>query len=299
MVFIPSPSTDPDAILAAVRHAVKAAGGKRVSLRSFVASSGIPLADVFRHYARWEDAIRAAGFDFRPVNELIAPQLLLADWGALARALQKLPSKSDYRARGKYSTRTLELRFGSWSAIPGAFLKYADAVPEWADLKMLIPKLNGKTGRPNRTSYTHGSQRKQPATRTRVRRAPSWAKRSCSGPIYGAPLDFGALRHAPVNEDGVIFLFGMMAERLGFLVEALRPNFPDCDAKRKINASEWQRVRIEFEYESRNFRDHGHDAAGCDLIVCWAHNWLECPVEVLALGEEIARMTNGSPCYGV
>ena len=99
-------------------------------------------------------------------------------------------------------------------------------------------------------------------------------------------LDSGALRHAPVNESGVILLFGMLAERLGFIVDAVRVNFPDCEAIRKIGPDKWERMRIEFEYESRNFKTHKHDAAGCDLIVCWTHNWPECPVEVLALKEK-------------
>jgi hypothetical protein len=42
-------------------------------------------------------------------------------------------------------------------------------------------------------------------------------------------------------------------------------------------------VKIEFEKESRNFLRHGHLPSGCDLIVCWVHNWPECPVEVIEL----------------
>ena len=29
-----------------------------------------------------------------------------------------------------------------------------------------------------------------------------------------------------------------------------------------------ERVRIEFEYQSKSFIDHGHDATQCDIIVC-------------------------------
>jgi hypothetical protein len=46
-------------------------------------------------------------------------------------------------------------------------------------------------------------------------------------------------------------------------------------------------VRIEFEFRSRTFRDHGHDPDGCDLIVCWEHNWPECPLEVVELRKVI------------
>jgi hypothetical protein len=29
------------------------------------------------------------------------------------------------------------------------------------------------------------------------------------------------------------------------------------------------RIRAEFEYRSGNFITHGHDPAGCDMVVCW------------------------------
>jgi len=52
---------------------------------------------------------------------------------------------------------------------------------------------------------------------------------------------------------------------------------------RKIDDQHWQLVKIEFERESRNFLRHGHLPSGCDVIVCWVHNWPECPVEVIEL----------------
>ena len=93
------------------------------------------------------------------------------------------------------------------------------------------------------------------------------------------------MRHEPVNEQGVVFLFGMVARELGYLVEAVQPGYPDCDAKRRIGDGKWQPVRVEFDYESRSFREHGHPVNGCDVIVCWRHNWPDCPpqLEVLEL----------------
>ena len=29
---------------------------------------------------------------------------------------------------------------------------------------------------------------------------------------------------------------------------------------------------------------------GCDLIVCWRHNWPECPLEVLELSEAVKKI---------
>jgi hypothetical protein len=93
----------------------------------------------------------------------------------------------------------------------------------------------------------------------------------------------GPLAYAPVNEMGVVFLFGVMAQQLGFVVHRLQTEFPDCEAMRRVGDERCQLVRIEFEFESRNFLKHMHEASGCDLIVCWRHNWPECPLEVLEL----------------
>jgi hypothetical protein len=55
---------------------------------------------------------------------------------------------------------------------------------------------------------------------------------------------------------------------------------------------QWQRVRIEFEFESRNFRAHKHNPDGCDVIICWVHNWPECPanIEVVELSKLVRDM---------
>jgi len=113
-------------------------------------------------------------------------------------------------------------------------------------------------------------------------------------PTYGDPIDFRGLRHEPVNEQGVVFLFGMVAKELGYMVEAVQTGYPDCEAKRQIGPGKWQRVRIEFEYESRNFRDHGHPVEGCDVIVCWRHNWKEFPesLEILELRSVIKNLAS-------
>jgi hypothetical protein len=111
-------------------------------------------------------------------------------------------------------------------------------------------------------------------------------------PTYGQPMDFRGLRHEPVNEQGVVLLFGMVAKELGYTVEGVQSGFPDCEAKRQIAPERWQRVHLEFEFESRNFRDHGHSPAGCDVIVCWRHNWPDCPpqIEILELSSLIKSL---------
>ena len=107
-------------------------------------------------------------------------------------------------------------------------------------------------------------------------------------PVMGEPFDRSPMTNAPVNELGVMVLFGMVAARLGLQVESVQGKFPDCVAKRMVAPGKWQHLRIEFEYESKNFYLHGHDPNGCDMIVCWKHNWKECPAEIEVI--ELSRL---------
>jgi hypothetical protein len=108
-------------------------------------------------------------------------------------------------------------------------------------------------------------------------------------PVMGPPFHWCALSNAPVNELGVVLLFGMLAGELGFQIEAVWGRYPDIEAKRQIRPGKWQRVKIEAEYESRNFAQHGHKPEDCDIIVCWKHNWAKCPkhIEVIELSKVV------------
>lgn len=81
---------------------------------------------------------------------------------------------------------------------------------------------------------------------------------------------------APVNEMGVVCLFTEWARKHHVRIETIRSNFPDCIAWVKAGGQE-RRVRIEFEFRSSNFKAHRHAPGGCDWIVCWEHDWADCP----------------------
>jgi hypothetical protein len=110
-------------------------------------------------------------------------------------------------------------------------------------------------------------------------------------PLLGAPMPCPAMAFEPVNEMGVMVLFSMMAHQLGFVIESVQAAFPDCEAKIEVEPGRWQHFRIEFEYKSRGFKQHGHDPNQCDLIVCWRHNWKNCPpnIQVLELSKLVAQ----------
>lgn len=96
--------------------------------------------------------------------------------------------------------------------------------------------------------------------------------------IVGKLIDFRGLVYAPVEENGVIFLFSKITADLNMHIETIRKGFPDCIAKKYIGKSKWEEINIEFEFKSSDFKRHGHiesmkKGAKCDMIVCWEHDW--------------------------
>jgi len=217
------------------------------------------------------------------MNVRLEDSELLKDWGEIVRANRAIPARRAYRRVGKYDPRTLERRFGPWSSLPEVFLNFSKDNSEWADVVALLPVPVLK--------QEHGSNHAlaSPILPKKTRHVPLRDRAT-----YGNPTHFRGLRHEPINEQGVVLLFGMLAKELGYVIEAVQTGFPDCEAKRRIAPERWQRVNIEFEFESRNFRDHGHPATGCDVIVCWRHNWDECPghIEIVELSNVIKSLAD-------
>lgn len=112
--------------------------------------------------------------------------------------------------------------------------------------------------------------------------------------IFGNKVSFKSLSCAPVNELGVVYLFGVLHDTFDFKIESIQAGFPDCIARRKVSENRWEEVRIEFEYESKSFIAHGHDPNEVDAIVCWKHNWEDCPahIEVIELASLLGDVEN-------
>ena len=102
--------------------------------------------------------------------------------------------------------------------------------------------------------------------------------------IVGERIDLPILNYAPLNEMGVVILFGYYMKDLGFShLEEIRSGFPDAIGMQSIDGKKYKRIRIEFEYRSKNFQLHNHPVNGCDVIVCWEHDWTNCPLKVIEL----------------
>jgi hypothetical protein len=249
----------------------------------FIKLAGIPRHVIENQFPDrgWTELSELAGIPAHPnAHGRFANEDLLAEFHSIVKKTGRIPSRTQFNAYAKFSSSSLIRRFGNMPGILKAYKEWLIAKePDSPYVDLVAAKSKHEVLEVPRTSQVKSA-------------APSseWSKGN--GLVYGAPISFRGLRHAPVNEQGVVYLFGMVAYELGLIVESVQAAFPDCEAKRCVNSRRnlWQRVRIEFEYLSSNFKSHGHDAQGCDLIVCWEHDWRDCPLEVIELRSVIDEL---------
>ena len=63
--------------------------------------------------------------------------------------------------------------------------------------------------------------------------------------IVGAMINFRGMVYAPINEQGVVLLFGKILKDLNMYVEEIKTGYPDCVARRRTGKG-WERIYIEF-----------------------------------------------------
>jgi hypothetical protein len=241
-------------------------GLRQITRDRFREETGVAESRIRKAFGSYNKLVEAAGLQPYTVHQTISEDAMLAALRDAVREVGKPIGQSHFARIGRFSIRPYQRRWASWAEVLAALCAWIErndpAFPQLAALRR----------------YSETEQERQATREAEGNRR------------YGHLLNFRGLLHAPVNEQGVILLFGAVAAELGFLIESIGTQFPDCDAKRLTEDGTLERVRIEFEHRSRMFREHEHDPTRCDLIVCWEHNWPDCPVEVLELGTRIRQM---------
>jgi hypothetical protein len=283
-----------------VRSVARELGTNTVSRPDFLRITGLSERKILRLFGSYNNFIEAAGLVPRRFPSSDAPIYSDDDiLNEIVRILRQPNSKLTriyFEQNSTISTSACERRFGGWiNALKSAASRLdvnqdsalLARIQEYTAPALPPPKRSRQPENevPSSDAQAETTDDESPEPVVNTTEAPFE-----QGNIYGDFINFRGLQHAPVNEQGVVFLFGMICRELGYVVEILKQGFPDCEAKRMIRPGIWQRVRIEFEFLSRTFRSHGHDPDRCDLIVCWKDNWPDCPLEVLELSTALKRL---------
>jgi len=278
-------------LVEAIRQCAEKVGGIPTFLE-FRKNMGIPRRNVLRVFGSYSQALRAAGMERNGPGRRLSADELFRDWAALVRSIGEIPRLTEYEAHSKYSSAPLVRRYRGWRNVVDSMVQYArenGLETEFADVLEIVQR--GRTD--------SGRLRQREISSRRPVLGPGFLQ---DRPVCGASLTGVPMGFAPTNEAGVLFLFGAVANQLGFFITSVGVAFPDVEGFREVAPGKWQYVRIEVEFESKNFARHMHDVEGCDLIVCWENNWEDCPLPVVELRgaistQQLARKS-GDPVIG-
>jgi hypothetical protein len=172
----------------------------------------------------WTEVLQLAGIQRHPLHkEPLSDEELLTEFHRVASELGRIPTGKQFGARANLSYDVVKKRFGG---MQGTLRRYRAWLENRDPSSPMLAHVQAKSKHEILTAPSVDGQIITPA---RV----SWPKGV--GPQFGSPINFRGLRHAPINEQGVVFLFGMVSYELGFIVEAVQAGYPDCEAKRCID----------------------------------------------------------------
>ena len=271
--------------------------GRSPSFIELATMTGVTRKQVRWHFGDYRKALKACGLEgmHGGGGSKLDMDRLFKDWARVVRELKRVPSTPEYVKLGKYSQTPLMMRFGVWANVPEGmkvFVQQQSWTEEWRDVVEIIDAHQGS----RRKNAWPPVGKKSPDERVQTPEPDNAGgvgiqgqgdtSKSRGREVYGRLMRPGPMVCAPTNEQGVLFLFGARAESLGFAVLKIGTAYPDCEAFRVVEGGRLERVKIEFELDSRNFLKHMHEASKADMIVCWRHNWPECPLEVIALSDQ-------------
>jgi hypothetical protein len=280
-------------LIVLIQEVSRRAGTSTVPRHQFLREAKVSERMVQRLFGTYNALVEAAGLEpmrFPGAGGTYSDADLLAEVVRVLRLPEAKMTQVFFDQHGEVSTSVCARRFGGWLGTLRAAAEILDPVEDRLLLAKLAEYLSPAQERETSQTSEPGTD-DGPERETLPHALPDSSSVEARN-LYGDFINFRGLQHAPVNEQGVVFLFGMICRELGYVVEIVRSGFPDCEAKRRVRdrPGKWERVRIEFEFESRTFRTHGHDPDQCDVVVCWDHNWPECPLEVVELRGLIAKL---------
>jgi len=264
-----------DECISEMKRVASLLGQTYLTGKSYDKHANINSKRVNRVFGSWHEALAAAGLSASPNFVRAIPLESLADnFLRVVKELRKIPTLPQLVRRTKPSVGTYSAKFGGYNKFKEKAISFilASSPSLPSDIKtMLATELS----------------------RIRSLESPTVAEAASRVPHQqGRTLNFRAFAYAPTSEHDVVQMFGAIAHELGFEIIGNRSAFPDCEARRRTATTResYEKCLIEYEFSSSDYKKHKHPVTGCDLIVCWIHDWLECPIEVLELSEVIRKL---------
>jgi hypothetical protein len=129
-------------IINEIRRTAKLNGDVALGQKRFENETGISYYDWFgKHWARWGDAIREAGFEPNKLNERFDDLFLVQQLVQLTRRLGRVPVKGDLMLEAQtnpdFPSKNVFARLGSKSQRVTQVLSYCDAYAGFDDVALL------------------------------------------------------------------------------------------------------------------------------------------------------------------
>lgn len=273
--LIPNFSKGRNFALQALRNAASELGTTQLSKTMFdSADQGIRASTIAKMFGGWEPAIKEAGLERHQFYKDELPlEELIEDFVSAFRSIGRIPSIHELARRSRFGKNTFSRKLGSYTAFKHKAIEVAIATSMLSENEQSL--LNEQIGT------------------IPLKQDPESLRSNAHPHHQGRSLNFRAFAYAPTYENEVVSLFSVVADELGFEIVCQRPAFPDCEARRLVDKGRqrYKKCLIEFELRSSDFKRHGHPPSGCDLVICWTHDWNECPVPVLELSSRIRTLS--------
>jgi hypothetical protein len=131
-----------DDILAEIRRTAQENGGKPLGVARFEQVTGIRPYDWGKHWARFGEAQREAGFEPNTLIGSFSDEYLLEKVAVLTRELQKFPTDREIRLKrtkdAEFPNSKVFERFGNKAQFTTKVLRYCQANVDYADIAALL-----------------------------------------------------------------------------------------------------------------------------------------------------------------
>lgn len=203
---------DKEVIIAELRRVAAKLNTSFLTMQQFGEHAQFSVSTVKYSFGSWNEAVEAAGLEPKPAGgppvQLKFPEEdLLQEIIRLTQERGREPTIHAMNAKGRFGDSVYRKRFGSLAkACQLAYARYgfsqAAKRPAAENSETLEPAAQSS---PTRVVVPKTYKPRDARSRKKVQ--------------FGEPIDFRGLRFAPINEQGVVYVSGMISRELGFLIE--------------------------------------------------------------------------------